>query len=354
MELAEWKAVGVGERLCRMTLGRENGTVPHLGIVLAAWDPAAAAESVDLVLGRFRRLSGVKCSIVVVANNDDVRRTLAQNGGEYSVIVGSNEEAEFSAYEEGRQRLVAGTGPAPDVWMILNDRLSFYGADCLWGVTPALVKFASAVPIAAGTIDFLPGYSELRGQELRYYIRSNYVLASADAISRIGSFCTVRAGEYASQVPVEPNGVDWPLSHWLGPDLGEFLRAFLTVPGKKGWTRAEPVNPESWPRLRMKALSIVNEWLLSLRLIEAGVPLVPWRLARAMSRLSPAEAFSQKLLAEYTADPGFGGALEGSAPGRLELAAAVLAARAGATRTAERFLSSAARWSVAFRTSERA
>ena len=46
---------------------------PHLlGIVLAAWDPAAAAESVDLVLGRFRRLSGVKCSIVVVANNDDV------------------------------------------------------------------------------------------------------------------------------------------------------------------------------------------------------------------------------------------------------------------------------------------
>ena len=289
--------------------------------------------------------------MVVVANNDRVRRTLRQTAGEYAVVAGSNEEAEFSAYEEGRQSLLQ-AGAAPDVWMILNDRLSFYGADCLWGVTPALVKFAGAVPIASGTIDFLPHSFKLQGHPFRCYIRSNYVLLSAGAVSRLGSLRTVRAGEYAWRVPVAFPGADWPLSHWLGPDLGELLRAFLTVPGKKGWTRAEPVNPESWPRLRMKALSIVNEWLLSLRLIEAGVPLVPWRLARAMSRLSPAEAFSQKLLAEYTADPGFGGALEGSAPGRLQLAAAVLANRARATSTAERLLSCAARWSVAARTTE--
>jgi hypothetical protein len=287
--------------------------------------------------------------MVVVANNDRVREKLPRTEGEYSVVAGSNEEAEFSAYEEGRQSLAAGTGGQPDVWMILNDRLPFYKADCLWGVTAPLLRFASAVPIAAGTIDFLPHGSQLRGRPFRCYIRSNYVIVSAAAVNRVGSICAVRAREYASQVPVALNGQDWPISSWLGADLAELLRAFLTVPGRKAWTRAEPVTPVSWPRLRMKALSIVNEWLFSLRLIEADVPLVPWRLARAMSLLSPVEAFSHSLLGRYRADPGFGGRLEGSAPGRLQLAAAVLASRAGAARTADRFLSSAAKKSAATR-----
>lgn len=352
VELAEWKAVAVGERLCAVSLGGEDGRVPYLGIVLAAWDPAATAESVNLVLERFRRLRGVRWSMVVVANNDHVRASLPPSLGEYRVVAGSNEEGEFSAYEEGRQSLEAGAGPRPDVWMILNDRLPFYKADCIWGVTPALVKFASAAPIAAGTIDFLPPNSQLWGRAFRCYIRSNYVLVSAAAVSRIGSLCAVRAGEYSLQVPQELDGADWPLSGWLGPDLGEFLRTFLTVPGRKGWTRAEPVDPVSWPRLRMKALSIINEWLLSWRLSEAHVPLVPWRLARAMSRLGPTDVFSQRLLAQYRADPEFGGGLEGSAPGRLQLAAAVFSGRAGATTTAERFLSSAARHSAAARVSQ--
>jgi hypothetical protein len=193
----------------------------------------------------------------------------------------------------------------------------------------------------------LPHECQLRGRAFRCYIRSNYVLVSASAVGLFDSLCAVRAKEYAAQVPVERHGEDWPLSGWLGPDLAALLRAFLTVPGRKAWTGAEPLTPASWPRLRMKALSIVNEWLFSLRLIEADIPLVPWRLARAMSRLSPSEAFSQSLLGQYRADAGFGGRLEGSAPGRLQLAAAVLASRAGAVRTAERFLSSAARTSAA-------
>ncbi len=349
VELAEWKAVAVGERLCTMPLGPEDARVPHLGIVLAAWDPAAAAESVSLVLERFRRLRGVTWSMVVVANNHLTLTSLPRSDGEYRVVAGSNEEAEFSAYEEGRQSLVAGARPAPDVWMILNDRLPFYKADCIWGVTPALVKFASAVPIAAGTIDFLPPNSQLCGRAIRCYIRSNYVLISAAAVARLGSLRAVRAGEYALRVPEALDGADWPLSGWLGPELGGFLRTFLTVPGRQGWTRAEPVNPVSWPRLRMKALSILNEWLLSLRLSEAHVPLVPWRLARAMSRLGPTDVFSQRLLGHYRADPEFGGGLEGSARGRLQLAAAVLSGRAGASNTAQRFLSSAARCSAAAR-----
>jgi hypothetical protein len=348
-EFAEWKMVGAGERLCRMSPGRANSCAPHLGVVLTAWDGAAAAQSVDMVLERLRNLKGVKWSMVVVANNDGVTASLAQAKGEYRLVAGSNREAEFSAYEEGRQTLLEKGGAAPDVWIILNDRLPFYGPDCLWGVTPALLQFAKSVPIAAGTVDFLPRYFQLLGKKFRCYIRSNYVLVSAAAIDRIGSFCPISANEYASEVPTAFPGQDWPLSAWLGAELAESLRVFLTVPGGVRWTRAEPLTAASWPRLRRKALSIVNEWVLSQRLIEEKVPIVPWRLARAMSCLSPEDAFLHQVLDEYRADPGFGGGLEGCARGRLQLAAAVVASRAGSAKMADALLSSAVRSSTAAR-----
>ena len=345
MGRAEWKMVGAGERLCRISLGRDAGRTPSLGVVLAAWDPGAASESVELVLERLRGLKGVKWSMVVVANNNAVERALPQNG-EHRLMLGSNREAEFSAYEEGRQYLLAEAGPAPDAWVILNDRLPFYKADCLSGITPALLQFAASVPVAAGTVDFLPDYFQFRGRKFRCYIRSNYLLLSAVAIERAGSLCAISADEYAVHVPAAYPGGDKPLSAWLGWRLGGFLLDFLTKPGaRESWTRAEPLTEASWPRLRMKALSIINEWLLSLRLIEAGVPLVPWRLARAMSGLTSSEAFSQRLLDQYKVDPGFGGAVEPNLQGRLSLTAAVLAGRAGAPAVGERFLASAARFS---------
>ena len=51
--------------------------------MLAAWDPVAAAESVDLVLERLRGMKGVKWSMVVVANNEAVAPALARANGEY-------------------------------------------------------------------------------------------------------------------------------------------------------------------------------------------------------------------------------------------------------------------------------
>ena len=140
------------------------------------------------------------------------------------VLLGSNREAEFSAYEEGRRSLVAEPGSTPDVWMILNDRLSFYKADCVWAATPALLQFASSVPIAVGTVDFLPRYFKLRGQKFRCYVRSNYVLVSSGALDRIGSLCTVTADEYALAVPLRsvprtghfPDGWDVILASTFG------------------------------------------------------------------------------------------------------------------------------------------
>jgi hypothetical protein len=338
--VVEWKAVGMAERLCRVSFGYPSHPAPNLGIVLAAWDPIAATTSVNLILERFEGVKGVNWSMVVVANNGSVAPALPRSNGKYEVVVGSNQEAEFSAYEEGRQALMVGSGP-PDVWLIVNDRLPVYGAECLRAVTPEVLRFAGSVAIAAGTIDFLPHYYLLHDRPFRCYIRSNYVVLSNDALSRIGSLCAVRAAQYEVDLPLSFPGPDWSLPDWVSPELSGFVRSFLTQP--TGWSRAEPFSAASWPRIRFKTLSIVNEFLLSSRLIGADVPLVPWRLARAMSHLDPTTPFSQELLQQYRVNPGFGGALENSSRGRLQLAAAVVTARAGATKTGEAFLAAAAK-----------
>ena len=196
--MAEWKAVGIAERLCRVSLGHASQAAPNLGIVLAAWDPIATTTSVNLILERFESVKGVNWSMVVVANNDSVASALRRSNGKYQVVAGSNQEAEFSAYEEGRHALMAEAG-SPDAWLIVNDRLPVYGAECLWAVTPEVLRFAESVPIAAGTIDFLPHYYLLFDRSFRCYIRSNYFVLSDDALSRIGSLCAVRAAQYSGR-----------------------------------------------------------------------------------------------------------------------------------------------------------
>ena len=63
--LAQWKAVGAAERLCQGTTWQsKTGSVPRLGIVLAAWDPgAAAAIGGPGRWSEFWRLRGVNWSI---------------------------------------------------------------------------------------------------------------------------------------------------------------------------------------------------------------------------------------------------------------------------------------------------
>ena len=129
----------------------------NLGIVLAAWDPIAATRSVNLILERFESVKGVNWSMVVVANNDSAASALRRNDGKYQDVAGSNHDSEFSAYEEGRHALEAEAGPHY-ARMIVNDRKHVYGAECLWAVTPVVLRFAASVPISAGSIVLLTDY----------------------------------------------------------------------------------------------------------------------------------------------------------------------------------------------------
>jgi hypothetical protein len=354
---AAWKVAGLAERACSFSFNRKTKSPLTLGVVLAAWDTAGTAASVKLLEDHLGRLPGVDLSMVAVANNGEVLADLRRGPrgprgprGSFDVIAGSNAEAEFSAYEEGRAHIVEGygagaDGPGPGVWVLVNDRLPAYDTGYLSALTPDLLRFVGSSAVASGRFDSRPRPVGLLGHELYWWIRSNFVLVSSEAMKRIGSPRSLGLAEYEVHVPSAFPGSSWPLSTWPGGDAGELLRVWLTRPG--GWSKAGPLDEQSWPRLRLKAMAVLNEWLLTARLFENGTAVVPWRQLRVMSHVNPGLPFGGHLLQMYQGSPRFGLGVDLTSTGRVQLAAAVLASRAGAPGTAEKLLSTAGRSAAA-------
>jgi hypothetical protein len=317
----------------------------RLGIVLAAWDPLRSAAALHALQSYASRLSLLKHSIVVVANRPSIIPALKDAADPDVLLVsGSNSEAEFSAYDEGRQALLAYSSPRPDVWLIANDRFHSYGQRHVKFLSGGLLKCAAASLLASGEVDTVPRQfwkldanlvpqleSRAPQSAQSSYIRSNWLLISDRALRRLGPLTTITAAQYAEHVPNDlpdlpagPLEASWPLSTWLGSAIGEWMYNWLTQPGN--WYKAEPLTPSSWPRLRRKALAILNEQLLTVRLREARTAIVPWRQARSLSSLDPASVLAQRVLDAYRL-PSTAPALATSNSARFALAAASMAAR---------------------------
>ncbi len=336
-----WKAASLTEVACSFRLVPRRPRPLSLGVVLAAWDTIATARSIELLQSQLRKLKGVTWSMVVVANSDAVlAATTGQGGPDVTVIAGSNEEAEFSAYEEGRQAVARQAGPAPDVWLIVNDRLPAYALRQLRSINKDLLYLTSKLQMAPGHIYPLVRPITVWQHRFSCFMSSYWLLLPARALDGLGSLTSVTMEEYARHVPADFPGY-WPLSEWLGPELGDFIGAYLTEPGL--WSRSEPLNAASWPRLRFKALSIINEHLLSARLVELGLALMPWHQARAMSQLDPTTAFSQSLVQIYRDRPELGPGIEMTPHARACLAGAIMAARAKLAAPRDRLLTLATR-----------
>jgi hypothetical protein len=351
-----WKATAGLERLSAASLGKAPAGV-HLGVVLAGWDPDRTVASVEALRDHLSLLAVNDYSMVVVANHPSVAaRVQGMLNDGIQLITGSNEEGEFSAYDEGRRHLTAQADPAPDVWAIANDRLPAYGTRYVRAVDTCLLRLMAAAPIVSGHMDAAsaqgrgPSGGELADRHairiklwdhvLSCYLRSNWLLVSNSALQRVGGFTSVTSAEYGQHVPLEFPGA-WPLADWLGQEMAEWLRIWLTEPGN--WERAEPLTARSWPVLRQKALAVVNEHLLSARLAEARIPLLPWRQAWVLSHLDPRGELAAMVLRGYGNCVGLGKALQDSPRARSQLAAAVIAARLGLGGTAVRAWRAASR-----------
>ena len=353
----KWKVSGLETRAARLS-ERASALAPaspgrplHVGVVLAGWDPAHTQSSLGLLEARARQLCrrGVKWSVVAVANDEAVFSELTNRARSGVTLVrGSNHEGEFSAYDEGYQVLLEDAGRDVDILIVANDRLARFPRPLL-ALNEGALRIVSQNPVACGTVHVIvspqpgqshrPACAHLWGYELSSYIRSNWVVIGGDTLARVGTLRSVTADAFGQHAPDHLQDGLWPLSPWLGDEVASWLRDWLTVEGN--WWKAQPLTEASWPTLRFKALAMLNEQLLSARLVRAGVGLLPWAQAQALSALAPRELFVQRALQAYAHDPDFGRLLESSPAARIQLSAAVMAERSRLPGLAGRLLRAA-------------
>lgn len=246
---------------------------PRVGIVFAAWDPAASRASLDRIV----RMLGPVSEVTSVAVGNAAPAIEAVTDLADLVVAGSNEDAEFSAYDEGL-RILHADRRSLDVLLLANDRAFSYPLDMRESGTARLLDNVRRHQLAVGHVDALPRPMEVLGRRVHAYLRSNLVLLPFASVRPGLALTSLAAARFDDLVPVAYPG-DCRLDGLGSPDYADFLRGWLTgTRDQDAWYRARPADAASWPELRLKAKSIVNEHLLSVRLEDAGLELVPFGL----------------------------------------------------------------------------
>ncbi len=97
---------------------------PAVSVVFVGWDPDETTKSLQLLRSWARRTGIEIDQFVVVWNNPHLP---APDLPTTRVIYGTNEELDIGGYAEGLREMRRAGGDRPDdVWLICNDRLSYY------------------------------------------------------------------------------------------------------------------------------------------------------------------------------------------------------------------------------------
>jgi len=300
-------------------------------VVLAAYDvDRTTAVLRDLLL---RTLSSGHCRAVVVANSEAALNRLSQLvlPPELTVIAGSNEVGEFSAYEEGLDQLRS-QHQLPETIVLLNDRAMSYGDDYRGVLKPYALAAVRALPMVSGSIESFHHPVLVSRSLLHTWCRTNFMLMSREALHAVGSIVSVGRAEFDSIVPTGFPGDDWTPASWLGSEYTQLVLRWLSVPGN--WYRAEPLSGVNWQSMRLKILAIINEHLFSIRAMKHGIPLIGYKQLAQLEALRGRPTTFSWVIGQYLSSPFMADDRERSPAFRLFQVAAVWAGVAGLDRTA--------------------
>jgi hypothetical protein len=283
-----------------------------LAVVFLAWDPERSAEVVRALGLRLDDWTG-PVSWLIVDNSGTGASQLASAPG--SVVSGDNRSQEFSGWEVGVRR--ARLQPfRPDVWLLANDRCLAYGYPFLEALHTGTGRAVRDLGAISGHIDAYPGPAESFGEDVSWWVTTNFVLLSDRALDSVLPLVQIDEdglNEVLLRTLIHPDHPFVPHGP-IGPAHRQYLTEWLTGADANllpdHWYRSETLDDESWPRFRAKVQSILNEQLLSARGRRAGVPLLPIRLAARLGQLDPRCAYYESLAAAATAAPGAGRALD--------------------------------------------
>jgi hypothetical protein len=197
---------------------------------------------------------------------------VAQCGG-HTLIGGDNSASEFSGFDRAVQFIDA------DIWrfdfihfatsafrMLYIDYLERFGV--------FLLEAIRSRPVCLGHIDYYDQPVEILRFSTQHWIRTSFFFMPPGEVKALGSFTAVRDGTpFFSGVPETPFRPDAPLSgnyrdyiiDWLtGKDIGQGVK----------WHSSFGLTHETLPIFERKALAIMNEQLLGVRLRTMGCRLI--------------------------------------------------------------------------------
>lgn len=220
-----------------------------------------------------RQMPEVERAVVVVDNalpsefvETDERRT---------VIGGNNAAREFSAFDRAVEYI------GPEIWRydlvhLATDAFDRLYIDYLARFRTSLLNAVAKRSVCVGHIDCYNQPVEILGFHTQHWIRTGFFFLPPTEVKLLGSFVTVldrdhrRFFNHSSEAPFRP---DAPLSmtyreyiaSWLsGRDIGQGVT----------WHSSFTLTAETLPMFEAKALAIMNEQLLGVRLRAMGCHLI--------------------------------------------------------------------------------
>jgi len=228
-----------------------------------------------------RQMPLVQRDLVIIDNSlpEDYEEVAGQNR---ILIGGSNAQREFSSWDSGIAYIGRRLGDYDLVHLATEAFNTLYTRylDRINKDTLGLILRRGA---AVGHIDYYNEPITVFGRQSRAWLRSSFVFLPPAEVKMLGSLVSVAdGGEIFTHDPVSPFRSDAPLS----PNYRQYLLDWLTGPGTgQGvqWHSRFALSEDTLPWFEAKALSIVNEHLLSIRLRTQGCALVDatWLAGRA-------------------------------------------------------------------------
>lgn len=281
---------------------RNRSTECPVGVVLLAWDPAAARQAARMLSTHLGSVAP-QARLVLVDNRGSGMDWAEEEGFEF--VSGDNSAREFSGLQRGIDHVLASDNPP--CWILANDRYILHGEDLLPLVDGGTLEAVVATGALSGRISRYPTRSRAFGLTIDSWVCSNFLVVAATSLARIGSLVTVGTAELATVV--NDSGTEGPLLRADGPldstQMG-YLTEWLTGDGtalNDHWYRHRPATSESWDDLRGKAQSILNEQLLSARARRAAIPVAHLKSVYALGRFDPASPSFRFLAASVRALP---------------------------------------------------
>ena len=220
----------------------------------------------ELEAFRRRRVPSVAHETLIIDNAPSASTT-REPGRE--VIQGSNRSWEFSAWDEG----LAHVGRRVWDYDLVHLATSAFGelyTRYIDRFDPGLLDQVAGRAAAVGHVDYYGEPVEAMGYTLQSWIRSSFLFLPPAELATLGSLVTVSDREqFFSGDPDAPFRPDAPLSE----NYQRYIHNWLTGDGTgQGvtWHSRFRLDEKTLPHFEAKALAVLNEQLLAVRLRRQG------------------------------------------------------------------------------------